>query len=210
MPLARHLPFLLAALAGVLGLGSWFWLPGDMAIAIAGNAFFITFLALSLLGVHKLTKNYLRKHAASSDAPVWLIFLVTLGAVAVSSVSLFQLINAAQAPPGYQFALALAALPLGWFTIHVMAAIHYAHMFWQPDTGNDTARRGLEFPGTSEPEGWDFVYFATVIGMTAQTSDVQITGAHMRRFNLAHAIASYFFNTVLVAAAVNLAVSLQG
>lgn len=208
MMLSRHLSFLLAAAAGIAGFVGGRWLASDLAWPIAANAFFGVFLALSLLSVEKLTKTYLRKHAASSDAPVWLIFLVTIGTVAVSVWSLFMLINRPENPPLGQLVLGLTALPLGWFTIHVMAAIHYAHLFWQPDRGEDRARRGLEFPGTSEPEGWDFVYFSTVIGMTAQTSDVQITGTHMRRFNLAHAIVSYFFNTVLVAAAVNLAVSL--
>ena len=44
--------------------------------------------------------------------------------------------------------------------------------------------------------------------MTAQTSDVAITSTAMRKVNLLHAIVSFFFNTVLVAAAVNAAVSL--
>lgn len=44
--------------------------------------------------------------------------------------------------------------------------------------------------------------------MTAQTSDTAITSTAMRRINLIHAIVSFFFNTVLVAAAVNVAVSL--
>jgi uncharacterized membrane protein len=47
-----------------------------------------------------------------------------------------------------------------------------------------------------------------VIGMTAQTADVNITKTNMRKLTLIHAIASFFFNTVLVAAAVNVAVSL--
>lgn len=67
---------------------------------------------------------------------------------------------------------------------------------------------GLDFPGTPEPRGSDFVYFAFVIGMTAQTSDVQITTQRMRSINIVHAIVSFFFNTVLVAAAVNAAVAL--
>ena len=46
-------------------------------------------------------------------------------------------------------------------------------------------------------------------GLAAQTSDVAITGAHIRKFALAHSIAAFFFNTVLVAAAVNFAVSLD-
>jgi uncharacterized membrane protein len=44
--------------------------------------------------------------------------------------------------------------------------------------------------------------------MTAQTADTGITTTQMRRIVLVHSIVSFFFNTVIVAAAVNLAVSL--
>ena len=44
--------------------------------------------------------------------------------------------------------------------------------------------------------------------MTAQTSDVAVTTTAMRKLNLMHGILSFFFNTVLVAAAVNVVVSL--
>ncbi len=47
-----------------------------------------------------------------------------------------------------------------------------------------------------------------IIGMTAQTADVNITATAMRKLTLIHAVVSFFFNTVLVAAAVNVAVSL--
>lgn len=60
------------------------------------------------------------------------------------------------------------------------------------------------------PGGYDFLYFAFVVGMTAQTSDVAVTTTAMRRVTLLHSIVSFFFNTVLVAAAVNAAVQLAG
>ncbi|MBN9548329.1 MAG: DUF1345 domain-containing protein, partial [Alphaproteobacteria bacterium] len=41
-----------------------------------------------------------------------------------------------------------------------------------------------------------------------QTADTGITTTHMRRVVLLHSTLSFFFNTVIVAAAVNLAVSL--
>lgn len=44
--------------------------------------------------------------------------------------------------------------------------------------------------------------------MTGQTSDVAITTTDMRKLTLLHSIVSFFFNTTLVAAAVNTAVSL--
>jgi len=46
--------------------------------------------------------------------------------------------------------------------------------------------------------------------MTAQTSDVEVTTPSMRRIVVLHGIVSFFFNTVILAAAVNIAVSMGG
>lgn len=67
---------------------------------------------------------------------------------------------------------------------------------------------GLEFTGKEQPDGWDFLYFSATVGMTSQTSDTEVSTTQMRRIVLVHSILSFFFNTVIVAAAVNLAVSL--
>jgi Protein of unknown function (DUF1345) len=60
-------------------------------------------------------------------------------------------------------------------------------------------------PHMEEPAIWDFLYYSFVVGMTAQVSDVQVSTTRMRRLTLAHGIASFFFNTVLLALAVNVA-----
>jgi uncharacterized membrane protein len=212
--LHRHVPFYLAIATAVAAYVLAFWLAPNVPWAVAANAFFIVYLALTVAGLPGLTTDYLKKNAARADVPVWLIFLITLGAVAVSIVSLFMTINAREAPDGFDFVAALLAVPLGWLTIHMMTAIHYAHEYWQPESyageakASRKARRGLEFPGTPEPRGIDFVYFAYVVGMTAQTSDTAVTNSLMRNRVLVHGIVSFFFNTVLVAAAVNVAVTL--
>ena len=207
--LHRHVPFYLGAAAGAVGLLAGWWVGTDIMLEIAANAFFVVYIAATLSTLTDLTPQYLKKHAASSDAPVWLIFIITLGAVSAAMVSLFLLINSDKPPEPMHLCIALASIPLGWFTIHLMAAIHYAHLYWQPDASEKKVRRGLEFPGTNDPYGIDFLYFSCVIGMTAQTSDTQISGRHMRAFSLVHGIVSFFFNTVIVAAAVNLAVALR-
>ena len=211
----RHNPFYLAAIAGLAAFGLALAFAPRIAYVIAANAFFVVYLGLTAFAIPKLTPHYLRRNAAKSDEPVWIIFAVTLGAVIVAVGSLFVLINSGQNPQPLDLSLALAAVPLGWLTIHLMAAIHYAHLYWQPDESaegaKDKARApigGLDFPGGKEPGGVEFLYFSYVIGMTAQTSDTAITSTAMRRINLIHAIVSFFFNTVLVAAAVNVAVSL--
>ena len=67
--------------------------------------------------------------------------------------------------------------------------------------------QALKFPGTGEPGSWDFLYFSFVVGMTAQVSDVQVLTTQMRRATLKHSIVSFFFNTVLIAMAVNAVVA---
>lgn len=204
----RHAPFYLAVAVGVVALALGLWALPQLAFPLATNAFFVTYLSLELKRLPTLSAEYLRKHAASNDLPVTAIFLVTLAAVASAFVALFVLLNADHRPGVIAATLTLIAVPLGWLTIHMIAAIHYAHVYWQPRDATDQLEGGLDFPGTPEPRGSDFVYFAFVIGMTAQTSDVQITTQRMRSINIVHAIVSFFFNTVLVAAAVNAAVAL--
>ncbi|MEI4482035.1 MULTISPECIES: DUF1345 domain-containing protein [unclassified Phyllobacterium] len=211
----RHKPFYIAALIGLAALGLGLAFVPRIAYVISANAFFLVYLGFTTIRIPKLTADYLRRNAAKSDEPVWIIFTVTFGAVVVAVGSLFVLINSGQNPQPLDLTLALAAVPLGWLTIHMMTAIHYAHLYWQPDESAEGAKTktrkhvgGLDFPGGKEPGGIEFLYFSYVIGMTAQTSDTGITSTQMRKINLLHAIVSFFFNTVLVAAAVNVAVSL--
>jgi uncharacterized membrane protein len=213
----RHTPFLVAACAGVAALLASWAAGWEAAVVGAACLFFVVYLVLTLARVPRLDARYLKEHAASADEPAWIIFALTFGTILVSLGCLFTILNQQPASRDpVQVGLALATVALGWFTIHTMAALHYAHLYWQPGEageGKPQRRGGLDFPAavkSAEPGAWDFLYFAFVIGMTAQTSDVQITTTYMRRFNLLHAIVSFFFNTVLVAVAVNVAVSIAG
>ncbi|HEY3147090.1 MAG TPA: DUF1345 domain-containing protein, partial [Dongiaceae bacterium] len=77
-----------------------------------------------------------------------------------------------------------------------------------PSSEADRDAGGLNFPGKGDPDAWDFLYFSFVIGMTAQVSDVAVERADLRRLVLFHGVASFFYNTVLLALAVNVAVTL--
>ena len=213
--LRRHMSFYLAAIGGALAFVIAWVLKTPLAPVIGANVFFVLYLSLALCALPKLTPAYLKKHAATADEPIWIIFLVTFATVVVAVVSLFVLVN--QKPEADMFSLivTLSAVPLGWATIHMMTAIHYAHMYWQPEqrSGSDANhssqyKGGFAFPETPDPSGWDFAYYAFIIGMTAQTSDTNVTNTAMRKVTLLHSIVSFFFNTVLVAAAVNVAVAL--
>ncbi len=211
-PLHRHMQFAISAGVGAAATVLALLLKFSLAYSIGANAFFIVYIAIVLWQMPLLTADYLSKNARATDQPVWIIFVVTLVVIGVSVVSLFQLINSKESPNIGGLLFSLTSLPLGWFTLQAMTALHYAHVYWVDDEGGKSGRRvpvgGLEFPGKDRPDGWDFLYFAATIGMTFQTSDTEITTTELRRIVLLHAVVSFFFNTVIVAAAVNLAVSL--
>jgi uncharacterized membrane protein len=212
-PMQRHMQFAVSAGIGAAALVLALILRTPLAYSIGANAFFAAYVILVVASMPQLTGRYLSKNARKTDLPVLVIFAVTLIVVVVAVISLFLLINQKDGHP-VELAFALLSIPLGWFTIHAMAALHYAHVYWMDgdtvdaETKKKTPVGGLLFPGDKRPEGWDFLYFSTVIGMTAQTADTNISTTHMRCVVLVHSILSFFFNTVIVAAAVNLAVSL--
>ena len=132
-----------------------------------------------------------------------LILGIALLAVGISLSAIFLVLNRASTSP-LETAFALAAAPLGWATLQVLAAFRYAHLYHAPEPDG-----GLDFPGTAKPGIWDFVYFSFVLGMTAQTADVAITTTQMRRVVLTHSIGAFFFNTVILAMAVNAGIALS-
>lgn len=220
-PLRRYAPFYTALACGLAALAFALWLWPALAIQGSANVFFAVYLVLELMKFPRLSPSFLKKHAASTDEPAWIIVAVTFVAVMVAVGSLFVLINKGGKPNALELVLSLTSVALGWFSIHTMTALHYAHRYWRPgDNRREMASEhehkddagaehgGLDFPGDDEPSGHDFLYYALVIGMTAQTADVNITRTSMRKLTLLHAVVSFFFNTVLVAAAVNVAVSL--
>lgn len=108
----------------------------------------------------------------------------------------------------WHLALAAGSIVLAWLVTHALFGLHYAHRFYGNTDDAESHRGGLEIPGTEAPDYWDFLYFSFTVGMTCQTSDVQVTGRTMRRLTLVHGVLSFFFNTVVLALAINIAASL--
>lgn len=200
----RHLWFYQAALLGVLVWVALRHLDQPLRLALAGDVFFFAYLVSAAWRMNISSLDVIRERAAVSDEGILVILLLTIAAVALSFTAIFGLVNA----PGPEhlplFLLSLASVPLGWITLHTVMAWHYAHEYYGPE-GDEEG--GLDFPGTKEPGLWDFLYFSFVIGMTAQVSDVQISHGALRRMVLVHSVVSFFFNTVIVALAVNVAIA---
>lgn len=205
----HHKRFLLAAALAILAWWPLAALPTMLRLLVVGDVFFLLYLMLILHMTATTDLDDLRRRARTEDEGIVLIAALTLAAIGLSLVSIFGLVNRGGGPETTGLLIALVSVPLGWATLHAMAAQHYGHLYYGPEKGADgtTERGGLAFPGDEDPGPWDFLYFSFVIGMTAQTADVTITGRRLRRVVLAHSVASFFFNTVLVALAVNVAVA---
>lgn len=97
---------------------------------------------------------------------------------------------------------AAASIVLSWLYMNMIFALHYAHGYYSHRNG---MHKGLEFPGKEAPDYWDFAYFALVLGMTFQVSDVQIVSRRLRRTALMHSVIAFFFNVFIIAISVNVA-----
>jgi uncharacterized membrane protein len=196
--------------AAILGAGVWAaggsHFPSALRSVVAGDAFFAAYLASTAATALREDPDALRRRARFEDEGIFLILLLTAFAIGLSLASLFALVAEGGSTRETHLALCIASVPLGWLTLHTVAAFRYAHVYYaRSGSGRDAG--GLEFPGTKEPDALDFLYYSLVVGMTAQVSDVQVASSPMRRFTLSHAVVSFFFNTVLIALAVNVAAS---
>ena len=182
-----------------------FGLDGAMRSLLSVNGFFVSYLILMLWMTVATTPADLRRHSEQDDEGMALILILALGAVTIALGSVVLVLsNKSQSVA--ENVLALAAVPLGWAMLHMLAAYRYAHLYYAPDPDG-----GLDFPGKSDasPDTWDFVYFAFTIGMTAQVSDVVVTTSPMRRAVLLHSVGSFFYNPVILALAVHAGLALN-
>ena len=208
----RHAPFYGGLVLGAITLAISLWLAPAFAVSLAANALFVGFLALTFLKMPHLTADYLKDHAREEDTPVGGIFLVVLIVVIASVVSLFLALNSGENPDPWEVAASVASVRFGWFTVQAMAALHYAYEYYEVPEAADGGGMvgGLGFRGDQEPDGYDFVYFAYTVGTSVATSDTTVTSHQMRRLVTVHLVFSHLFNTIILAAAVNVLLSLGG
>jgi len=103
-------------------------------------------------------------------------------------------------------ALAGVTVLASWAFIQTMYALHYAHDYYAAvDRGE---RGGLQFPGESAPDYFDFLYFSVVIGTSGQTADVSFVSKSLRRIGTLHCALAYLFNTTVLALLINIGASL--
>ena len=166
--------------------------------------------ALLYLGIltrmfNRATAEHMCRHALAQDTGRRGTLWIAVALSAVVMVALSTELHAAKSGGAQAIGMAALSIVLSWLFMNTMYALHYAHGYYG-DFGK--AHEGLDFPGTKQPDYWDFVYFAFVIGMCFQVSDVQITSHTLRRTALLHSVVAFFFNVFIIAISVNIAAGL--
>jgi uncharacterized membrane protein len=181
----------------------WEWRGVTRALVAWDVAAAFYLVAVALL-MRECSIATIRKRAAAQDEGR-IVIPMLVGAAAFASLgAIVALLGAPQGAQHSTAVLVLAAVTilLSWSLIHGIFALHYAHEYYD---ANAHRGGGLNFPGDTPPDYWDFVYFSLVIGMTSQVSDVAVTSPAIRRMVTAHGVVSFIFNATLLALTVNIA-----
>jgi uncharacterized membrane protein len=206
--LRHHGRFYAAALIGAAVFGAlslWTGLQAAPRILAGGDAFFAIYLTAVVIAIAGLTPKDLKVKAAIEDEGIALVLLLALAVIVVSSAAILTVLRQKHGVEPLPLVLAIAGIPLGWFTLHTLVAFHYAYIYYGKKGSRPEG--GLEFPGTPEPGVWEFLYYAFTIGTTAQTSDTNLQSTRMRRATLIHSVLSFFYYTAIIAMAVNAVVA---
>ncbi len=181
-------------------------LPPMTRLALSWDVMVAAYLVLVAIHFIGADHTYIQADAARQEEGEWTLFAITLFGALMSFVVIviFSGLNVKKGHDGLYLALVSATLIASWLMTNVTFAYRYAHEYYEPRPGGAIAG-GLRFPDEERPDYLDFIYFAFVIGMTFQVSDVEITARTMRRIATVQGLIGYVFNTVILALTINIA-----
>ena len=178
-------------------------------IILAWDIGCIVFLTLVTILFCTQTTLHMETDAARQEEGEWTLFLLTIGAAVASFVAIIGQFSEMKAVTdhvhNWHVILVAVTLLLSWLVTHTLFAMRYAHEYYSHTPGCSDIDRGLDFPGETNPDYWDFVYFALVVGMTFQVSDVEITSRRLRRVATLQGLIGFLNNTIIIALTVNIA-----
>lgn len=169
------------------------------------------YLALAWWLCERFDARRTRALAQAQDEPSLVLLLLMLLATLAGVAAITMMTHQSRDLPGtartLHAALSMVALLASWLFIQTNFAFHYAGCYYHKKRCNGPDAPGLQFPGGLEPDYFDFLYYAYVVGMTSQVSDVQVTSRAMRRLTLVHGVLSFGFNMLMLALSINVMAS---
>jgi uncharacterized membrane protein len=140
--------------------------------------------------------------SAIADAVLLAAAVASLGAIAVVIV---QSRSSQGARQDVDIAMGVASVVISWLLVHTIFTLKYARLYYRGGKSNEG---GVAFEHHVRPPYSDFAYLSFTVGMTFQVSDTDLQSAEFRRLALRHALLSYLFGAVILAATINLVAGL--
>jgi uncharacterized membrane protein len=177
------------------------WRDGAaIAFDVAAAVFLVSLFPL----MRECSAADMRTHAAANDANRAIVLGLTTLLTVVAMAAITGELKGAQNGEWPAMAKLVGTLLLVWLFANSVYTLHYAHTFYSKDPKKGGDCGGIDFPGSDDtPSYWDFAYFAYTLGMTFQTSDVEISSTYVRKVALLHCFAAFVFNIGVIAFTIN-------
>ena len=206
-------------------------------VLIAWNIGVWVYLISVFFMMYHATQDLVSHNANREDEGTALMIILVLITAVVSVVAIVEELGVSQDAKGwlmgFHVGLTFTTIITAWLFIHTMFALHYTHTYYlalqkdkkrtgshnpPPDDlkNNDnhhntkTSDKTLDFPHEDQPNYWDFLYFAYIIGTSAQTADVSFTSQKIRQLGTVHCVLAFFYNVAVLSLMINLASGLIG
>ena len=180
----------------------WSWQVGILIGWMAAALVFLTWIWIT---IWPMDAPATASHAAREDSGRALTDVAVLVAAVASlgAVGLFLAAGSAtQVGRDVQAGMSVVSIALAWAAVHTIFTVRYARLYYTGPVG------GVDFNEQDRARYSDFAYLAFTIGMTYQVSDTDLSTRQIRATALRHALLSYLFGAIIIAAAINLVAGL--
>jgi uncharacterized membrane protein len=162
---------------------------------IAGG---LTYVVWKWIAIWPMDAPTTARHAVREDAGRAVMDALVLVSAVTSLAAVGLLLTSSDQDPDVRAALSVGSVAVAWAAVHTTFATRYARLYYAGPDG------GIDFNSDEPPAYSDFAYLAFTIGMTFQVSDTAIRAKAIRATALRHALLSFLFGTVVIAATINL------
>ena len=182
-------------------------------LLVLWDVYVLSYCSLSWVVFFTRTSIEIKKQARKEDGSrIFVYFMIILSSLAslFAVLLLLMSLDKSDTPAILYAPIAILGMLLSWMMVHITFTFHYAHLYYDDDDEGNSHKHtgGLNFPNETKPDYLDFAYFAFIIGMTFQVSDVEVTSQQLRKVVLLHSLLSFALNTFVVALTINLVAGL--
>ncbi|QGN59420.1 DUF1345 domain-containing protein [Nostocoides sp. HKS02] len=196
-----------AAVAGlVVGVALSFPMTWQYGLLLGWVSAAAVFVVWTWVTVWPMNPAATARHAVQEDPGRAATDLIILAAAVVSLGAVGLLLLGGSSAGGgkdMQAGVSVLGVAFAWAAVHTTFTTRYARLYYT------TPKGGIDFNEDDPPRYRDFAYFAFTIGMTFQVSDTEIRTKEIRATVLRHALLSYLFGVVVIAATINLVAGLS-